>query len=295
MKKGDLPAKTLVTIIIVLISLIAVLSVMGYIFISLKARGYDRATCMMSVIANSKWRMPVSDQELWAVDCPTVYIRFVEDGYTQEIGNNDPVKVPFKYEGKDVTLRDCKMDGRYTTYEKCRYLEKVNEVIASEIWACWEQYGAGKLSVFSSYETASQCAVCAVIEFDPEVQSRFGENSYSGDILPDEESLNGYMHSNSPGGRDITYYDFVQDPLDHYVGGEYYDYSFGRSYALVFAAHNEHYLKGLLSDALSFIQEKILKIEVNDDVQRFMNAFYYIEQQEVTQYCDVLANHEISG
>jgi hypothetical protein len=280
--KGEISISFAVKLIYIIIGLVVVMSFVVYLHNKTMARSYDKAACQLSVIANSKVRMPLTNVDLWRTDCPTRYLRFTKTGYTEESGRQK-YTVDFRVGNKKVTYDTCRSD--HGTYD-CEYLNQVNEAIATHIHDCWEQFMAGQVSVFSDYTSQRQCVICSVFEFSPEVNNKFGD-VYSGDILAEDKTLDEYMRNNGPPGRDITYYEYCQDMLDHF-NQEYYDYRFDTKYAVVFTAANENYLKTLGQTVLDWVTPNFLKVQKNEDEQRFINTLKYVELDTVSQECDTL-------
>jgi hypothetical protein len=277
MKRGNIAFDHLGKIIILIVSLFILIGVVYTIYVRLSTSAYDKSACQLSVVFNSKSRMPLTHAELWPTDCPTRYVRFTKTGYVEESGRLKNT-VDFRRGITRINIDSCKARGM--VYDDCLYLEEVNKVIALRIFDCWEQFMAGQLLVFNNYDKDRQCNICAVIEFDNDVRDKFGE-VYSQYILPPEKTLDEYMRTQGPLGREITYYEYTRHPLSHFRE-EYYDYNFGKSYAVVFTAMNSHYV------------EQVLKFRIIDwlkghNNERFVNTLHFIEQQEISQRCDVLA------
>ena len=290
MKKGEITLSTTGQIILAVIGLLVVLGAIYFMYVRVTSRSYDKAACQLSVVANAKVRTPVTNTELWTLDCPTRYVRFTKTGYIEESGKTS-LKVPFRKGNKRISLETCER-GRSGYYEECPYLEQVNKVISERIMDCWEQFMAGQVSVFSNYNTQRQCVICTVIEFDEDVKKEFGE-VYSSEILPEEQSLDEYMRTHGPIGRDITYYEYTQDPIDHF-NPEYFDYNFDQSYAIVFTAINGQYfesIKDMLGEGFDYVMSLLTKEEYEGkEPSRFLNVLHYIEQDYVTQECDTLVD-----
>ena len=166
----------------------------------------------------------------------------------------------------------------------------MNQAIAEHVNDCWEQFAAGTLKVFNTYDVDTQCIICSVIEFDDDVKNKFGYDVYASDILPEEKNLDEYMRTTPLPGRQISYYQYTTDALDHFDGGDYYDYNFGKSYAIVFAAVNEHQILRHFENAMDFVRDKILHWETDEDEYDFINRLHYVEQDLVIERCDYLAN-----
>ncbi|MFH2019896.1 MAG: hypothetical protein ABIJ34_00630 [archaeon] len=282
MKKGAVILDETGNLIYAVIGLLVVLGVIYFIYMTTASKSYDKAACQLSVIANSKVRMPLSNVDIWRTDCPTRYVRFTKEGYSEESGKSK-YEIPFKKENKKVSFDSCKSD--HGVYQNCEYLAQVNEVMAEHIFDCWEQFVAGEVSVFSDYTTERQCVICTVFEYSGEVKDKFGE-VYSNEILPEPATLDEFMRTSGPLGRDITYYEYTQDLLDHF-NQDYYDYNFNDKYAVVFTATNELYIKTLGKQVLDFVVPNFMS-NGGDYEQRFINTIKFMDQGMVSQECDTL-------
>ncbi|MBN2368481.1 hypothetical protein JXC34_05675 [Candidatus Woesearchaeota archaeon] len=284
-KAQGLTGDELIKLIVALVGLLILMSVIFYLYNNTQSRSYDKAACQLSVIANSKIRDPVLNLQTWNIECPTRYIRFTPTGYTEESGRENPVKTTGSFRGSNMGKCKSSSGG---IYEDCAYLEKVNNEIAVRIMDCWEQFGAGKLRVFNSYDTDRQCVICTIVEFDDDVKEFF-QNNYLSDIVPEDKTLDEYMRTKGPLGSQISYYQYTEDPLDRFDGGDYYDYNFDRSYAIVFSAINEHYITEKYEHAMDFIRENLISVKTDEEEQKFINRLFFIEQEFVIEECDKLA------
>ncbi|MBN2421874.1 hypothetical protein JXB41_01490 [Candidatus Woesearchaeota archaeon] len=249
---------------------------------------YNKEKCMASVFANSNARVPLTGSEIFSLNCPTRYVYVDSDKITIEVMDCETKEeIKFSCPSSDIgspRFRDC-------------FFPKLNEVIAEQIKDCWEQFGAGNLRVFSTYNAERQCLICSVIEFSPGLKERYaGEeicfkydelNNYK-DVCLDE-----YMRTHTPFGHEISYYEFSLDATDGLLA-PYYDIDMDRSYAIVFTAMNENHLKSAAGDLWGFLQEQgpellVGKISADkEDEIRFVNVLNFIPQEEVVNYCDTL-------
>jgi hypothetical protein len=241
---------------------------------------YDKEMCMHSVAFNSRGRLPVVENQMFTINCPTRYVYFYTDRWEEEVTYNQKQNL----QKEDI---DC---GRLDTEEnKQCYLEEMNKKIANLIFDCWDQFAAGQVLVFSKYDTGRQCKVCSEIVFTQELKDFF--QNY---IITDEYSLQEYMISNSPlkksagkeEERKISYYQFALDELDAFRM-PYYDIDIDKDYAVVFRALNEHAVVAVAKEAWNKIKLTVFNEASGKEVD-FINTIHFIPKSEVFEKCDSL-------
>jgi len=258
---------------------------------------------MASVAANSNIRMPIVDNQAFQINCPTRYIYFDPDGYTEEVAgcDKDPVKVAFEEKDRLFKKKCSDHEVGSPDFMDC-YLPQMNKVISEHVKDCWEQFGSGYMKVFSTYNTERQCLICSVIDFSPELKNLGGEENCftlgEGDEDFSETCLDEFMRTHKPAGHDISYYQYCMDAADG-LSSPYYDYDLEKSYAVVFTAINEHNVQSRMSDLWGYLEEHhdpqwdwmLGKPDGGDQDIRFVNLLNYLEQEEVVAYCDTIENN----
>ncbi|MBN1501909.1 hypothetical protein JW930_00055 [Candidatus Woesearchaeota archaeon] len=271
------------TLIMVIIGIIIVIFLIWKWNLSQgKCMAASKELCMASVLANSKARVPVVNDEIYAVNCPTKYLTIGLEGYEEETTECKG--------GDDKYFKECGKPNQAGTsqFNKC-FFNKTNELIASRIFNCWEQFGAGNLKVFSEYEVDRQCIVCEIIEFSEEARAAYG-GEYIGARYP-QYSLDEYMRTTKPSAAyTASYYELTVDALDVFQP-QIYDYDMQGSYAVLFVAVNQAHVQDMLGDAWSWFQDKVpwLLGRSSDEPEiLFVNALHFVPQEDVQNMCDKL-------
>ena len=293
MKKGVIAVSTTIGLILLVVSLLALLNfvISGYDRVD---SSYSNVLCKASVIANSKLNTPLFGEGAWPIQCPTVYYFFGYEGFFIESGD---VKQEFSYDTNTRTLKpenkefvkcmkdDAIKDGEFLEKTDVCKIRNMNFLMAQAHAQCWEQFGRGQLSMFDRLDTERQCVVCAVYDFSDEVQKKFG-SYYVEDVVEEEHSFDYMMRTNGPLGRDITYAELANDPLDPYEP-PYYTYSFDESYASLFIANNEDYF-GQIVGQIEEVIGSLVKINVGEESRYFLNTNEFIPEAGVVRECDLL-------
>ncbi len=243
-------------------------------------KSYDKQLCKFSVVENSKYRLPVANEQVYPLDCPTRYVSFEKDKANFESRN---------FKGKKKITCGNLNNNR----DRECFLKKSNEVIADLIFDCWDQFAAGQVEVLSPWEENRQCVLCARFEFSQDVQQRFKEigsseiafTSFRGDTPKTDFTLDNYMRSHNPPHHKISYYEFSLDALDAYKF-PYYDYNLQEPYAVVFRAMNKHQITRLIDGAWDFISENHLQNTADEG--DFINVMDIVKYSEVETVCDTL-------
>ncbi|MFH0875479.1 MAG: hypothetical protein V1859_06060 [archaeon] len=294
----------LLRVIIIAIIVLAIMIFVVYKIVLASNKCFNKNTCMASVIANSKARIPLVNNEMVPINCPTRYLVFDEEGYTEEVANCNDNKPKRIQTFKDKDDNKC---SRYNInseeFAKC-YFPKMNKAVADAITDCWDQFGAGYLNVFSSYTSARQCVVCSVIEFSQELVKEFGDEEICMRFISYENEpetyrklcLDEYMRTTLPDQHDITYYEYATDVADGFAP-PYYDVDMSSSYAIIFSAWNENNIKSTASDLWGYIENNhdpkydwLLGSKSVGDKEniKYVNTLQFVPQEYVVDYCDTL-------
>ncbi|NTV22838.1 MAG: hypothetical protein HGA85_00495 [Nanoarchaeota archaeon] len=293
MKKAELTTETTISMIVLVLVFIALITLV----IKLNSKvdnSYDEQICKLSVVANSRLNSPVTG-ETWSIKCPTRYHFFDLKFLTEESGERkktyDYTEDPMKSDYIILEYLNCMKDTTITgtadlSKEEVCAIQNINAVIAQRHALCWEQFGRGDIPVFNQLESKRQCAVCSVYDFSKEMKRRF-KNSYTADLLPTELTLDYYMRTRGPLGRNITWAQLTSDPLDH-MAPPYYDYNFDESYASVFISNREDWITEKLGKITDFILEKLHIVKKGEEEESFLNTIEFLPESEVARECDVL-------
>ena len=250
--------------------------------------GYDKGLCKQSVVLNSKFRIPILQSEEFEVKCPTRYVTI------------EPEKIIVEALEKEHTIKIPCGNLKNSKSQKC-FNEKVNSLISGLIFDCWDQFGAGQLNVFNSYERNRQCIICSRIEFTEGVKNALGEDFWSGSNK--DTSLQEYMITHNPKLHEITYYEFSLDAIDAF-SPPVYEYDLNVPYAVVFSAMNERGVKSVLEEGWALIKKnnpvRILKglllkreaeveaVSEEKEGVEFVNILQYGQYSDVREICDSL-------
>jgi hypothetical protein len=144
-------------------------------------------TCRLSVIAHSasKKLSPITKQSSMDIRCDRKEVVFYSDHVDVD--------------GKRVAVAPTK-DGKKTTKYDALNDYIVNQVLATQLYKCWKQMGAGELNVFNPDFVLNYhfpCVVCAQVSFK--------------DISPAGKytGLEAYLKSDIPFGGNTTYYNYM--------------------------------------------------------------------------------------
>jgi hypothetical protein len=300
MKKAEISTSTMIGMLALIVILVVMISMS--LQISENAdRGYNNELCRTSVVANSKLNTPLFGDGTWPIQCPTRYHFFDMEGFVEESGDYKQ-QVVYTTKRSKVTSdnseyyncmndNSIKREGKLTKDEVC-VLRNINMIIAKRHAECWEQFGRGELALFDRLNTERQCVICSVFDFSEKLENKMGEY-YSSEILDEKNTLDYMMRTKGPRGRDITYYELSEDPLDVF-DQPYYDYAFSESYVSVFIANNDNYVQTKLQKLGQVFTDPIhtflpfIKTGPEGQEQFFLNTVEYSPESIVVKECDIL-------
>jgi len=298
--RGEITTATIIGMILLVISFLVVFN-LAIQFGEKADKGYNQELCRTSVVANAKLNVPLFGDGAWPIKCPTRYHYFDTEGFIEESGD---FKKEFKYSTKtkdlDFEIREyaaCMNDKSVNaadglTKEDICILRNMNWIIAQRHAECWEQFGRGELSMFDRLDTERQCVICSVYDFSDDLEKKFGAN-YLSSMVSEKNTLDYYMRTKGPMGRNITYYELTLDSMDVFQE-PYFDYSFDESYASVFIANNDDYIQTKLKELGQTFNDPIhtllpfLSVGPEDDKKFFLNTNEFVPESMVVRECDVL-------
>lgn len=300
MKKAEISTSTIIGLVLLAISLVVGIN-LAIQFSEKADSGYNQELCRTSVVANARLNNPLFGEGTWPIKCPTRYHYFDMEGFIEESGD---YKTEIKYSTKDRDLKyengeyaRCMRDKSITgnndlTKEEICIIRNMNWIIALRHAQCWEQFGRGELALFNKLDTDRQCIICSVYDFSEELEKKMGAY-YLSDIVSEKNTLDYYMRTKGPIGRDITYAELSMDSMDIY-DPPYYDYSFDESYASIFIANNDNYIQTKLQEIGQFFKDPIhkllpfLKVGPEGQEQFFLNTNEFSPEALVVRECDIL-------
>lgn len=202
-------------------------------------KGYDKQICKQSVVLNSKVRMPVAGTTQFEIGCPTRYITIGTDYTTTETEKGGEIKEKVICKGKRKGVSD-------TEESKECFKEHTNKVIANLLYDCWDQFGRGRLKVFSETSQDRNCVICSRIEFTEEAKEIINS------VDNHELEFDYYLRNNTPSLHKISYHDFLMDELDATDPSLYYfEYYPEEVYAAVYRIKYSSKIKEIAGKAVN--------------------------------------------
>jgi hypothetical protein len=253
--------------------------------------------CTTKVLLNAGIKVPIIKTELVNAKCDTWYYYIGLDKITAESSSgskfDEKIKCPKNAEKK----------------AQCFY-KIVNEKLASLIYGCWKQFGAGKLDVYSG--TQRSCAICSRVAFKDDVKQFMLDNGYNTrSWMGDDEKklyfLDEYMRTHGPYGTEgLSYFESLKDGESGQIP-DYYDYDVDDAYLITFKAEYASQTKDLINSGWHLVKcpgdwvlskagitdDEVcedLKNDVSGKIQRaeIVAVNDFIRQDELKGRCDVL-------
>lgn len=188
MKKGDISASFLITVILGVLAFGIILIVYSQFNWTSQA---NQETCHESVIFRATLPMLANSKDFVPLKCQTEKICFTAGLIS----------------GKCLEFENAK--GIINT--KVSKKEQIEQEIAKKIIDCWEMMGQGKLSLFSNdwfaqmygfKDITSSCVICSRIAFDKTSLAKSGINVQEIDVFD-------YMIKHYIPGKNLTYYEYL--------------------------------------------------------------------------------------
>lgn len=202
--------------------------------------GYDKQLCKQSVILNSKIKTPVVGTAHFDVNCPSRYITIDTDEIITEAAEGKERKQDVLCRGK---RKGVDIDSEESL--KC-FKEYTNAVIANLLFDCWDQFGIGKLQVFSETSQERNCVICSRIEFTDKAKEALNK------VDDDELGFDRYLRTHNPSLHDISYYQFLMDELDS-INPPYYEYYPEETYGIVYRIKYSSKIKEIAGKAVNLV------------------------------------------
>ncbi len=211
-------------------------------------QGYNKQLCKESVILNSKIKMPVVGATHFDIDCPTRYVTIDTDDVISEIWKEKESKDSVLCKGKiDDELKGTRKGVKTDSEESLScFKENINERIANLLYDCWDQFGRGRLNIFSETSQERNCVICSRIEFTDKAKEALNR-------VDDEElQFDNYLRNHRPLLHEISYYEFLMDELDA-VYSPYYEYYPEEVYAVVYRIKYSSKIKEIAGQAVNLV------------------------------------------
>lgn len=200
--------------------------------------GYSKQLCKQSVVLNSQIKTPFVGTTQFDINCPTRYVTIDTDETITESAEG-------KEQKEDVLCRGKRKGVNINSEESIECFKKnTNEVIANLLFDCWDQFGIGKLQVFSETSQERNCVICSRIEFTDKAKEALNK------VDNEELEFDHYLRTNKPALRDISYYEFIMDELDS-VNLPYYEYYPEETYGIIYRIKYSSKIKEIAGKAVN--------------------------------------------
>jgi len=233
--------------------------------------GYDKQLCKQSVILNSRIKTPGIGTAHFDVNCPTRYVTIDTDEIITETTRSGERKENVYCRGKK---KGVDVDSEESL--EC-FNEFTNKVIANLLYDCWDQFGMGRLEVFSEKTQDRQCVICSRIEFSDNAKKALKGASSTLYL----EELNDYLKNNKPLLHDISYHQFLMDGQD--IVDPYYGYHTDQTQGIIYRIEYPSKIKEVVGKVRDIIID-----DTSGDEQTAATINKMLPYEEIKDKCDIL-------
>ena len=321
MKKGQF--SFLSKLILVAVSSLILLMFSTQLFSIIGSFSKDSG-CKASAIANSVGNTVSMGMDVVKLDCPTKHVKILN---RKSVFDNDE-DVIVKDVTKTFTLAEKNRldkvnyfpDGTSDVDENTREVFRLNQAVADEMKACWDNLGQGKLNLFSSWfqyvgreaedenwfrrtfphtlDAPTVCVICSKIDIDDELYEKL--SSELNDLSSDEfenarskpNSLIYWLTHNAVPKTSLSYYEYLLDDVNEEefaAQARNFEYS-NEGFSVVFARKNNHMIAGAAEGIMDTISS--LFGDVDSDDNKATSAIYLLPytKEELEKHSSVIAH-----